>query len=201
MLSYNHIGINTMNQFHCVLLSTLKTTSIKNIRQIKPVHKALCNAAILFSISCTTYFLYHYNEKVFFTNFQLKSSSNFTVFWNYFYFCLVRKKWCGFQNHINSQFFRENAMIISTSVSKQTVISALWICVKIWICFRKWTKNSFKLFKMTIDFFSDLHKNYSETASKWTLDSSGLNFEVQHELLENIDLIGVMEMVSKIPIY
>ena len=54
---------------------------------------------------------------------------------------------------------------------------------------------------MTIDFFSDLHKNYSETASKWTLDSSGLNFEVQHELLENIDLIGVMEMVSKIPIY
>ena len=55
-------------------------------------------------------------------------------------------------------------------------------------------KTTFKLFKMTIDFFSDLHKNYCETASKWALDSSGQNFEVQHELLENIDLIGVMEM-------
>ena len=50
MLSYNHIGIKTMNQDQVVRLSKRKTNKIKKIKQINQVHKALCNTAILVNL-------------------------------------------------------------------------------------------------------------------------------------------------------
>ena len=47
MLSYNHMGMNTMNQDHVVRPSKRKTSKIRKIRQINHVHKALCSTAIL----------------------------------------------------------------------------------------------------------------------------------------------------------
>lgn len=47
MLSYNHIGINTMNHDHQMRLSSLRTSKIKKIKQMNQLHKARCSTAIL----------------------------------------------------------------------------------------------------------------------------------------------------------
>ena len=46
MESYSHIGINTMNQDHFVLLSRRKTSRIRKIKQINQVNRARCTTAI-----------------------------------------------------------------------------------------------------------------------------------------------------------
>lgn len=46
MLSYTHMGMNTINQFQCVLDSSLRHNSIRNTRNMNHVNSALCNIAI-----------------------------------------------------------------------------------------------------------------------------------------------------------
>ena len=108
MVSYNHNGMKTMNQDHLTLLSSLRASKIRNIKQMNHVKSALCRTAIV-GLSSVLSSLIVYFEK---------------IFW--LHISVVVVLWCFFWIHNSEYWYRHNFHCCSITIQRVHYILDSW---------------------------------------------------------------------------